>query len=356
MGKKVTLKHIADNLGISVSAVSFAINNRPGIADELRQQVIQTCEQMGYDLGRLDRKRNTVGEIGFLVRSEELENRESPYGMMLIEAQRVAEAHGYHLIPNGMHGDDVAALKLPRCLERPISGLILDEGFDMEYLQFLMERKLPMVQMADRRLHPLINVVDADNQMGGEIAVEYLRERGHRRIGLIAGLPERHSMLTRRAGYLLGLEHSNLALDHEIMVTNIDDNLPQSAYAATRQIMQRQQTPPDAFFCVSDPYATGCMRALQDLGLSIPDDISVIGFDNHSYAEHLSPPLTTIELPILDIAKVAVHRLIDLINLHEKQLPDVIGKFLIPVRMIERASVADRHRMSARVRRRALAH
>lgn len=348
MGKKITLKHIADALGISVSAVSFAINKRPGIAEDLRVQVMETCERMGYDLTRIDRKRGTVGEIGFLVRSEELENRESPYGAMMIEAQREAELHGYHLIPNGMHGDDINAFKLPHCLEKSIRGLILDEGFGTEYVEFLLKRNLPIIQMACGRLQPIVNIVDSDNQMGGEIAVEYLFERGHRQIGLLAGLPQHHSMLSRRAGYLLAMERHDLPLNHDHMITTIPDNLPQSAYEATRQMLARNtRSMPQAIFCISDPYANGCIRALQDHGLRVPEDISVVGFDNHSYAAHLNPPLTTIELPILRIAQVAVHRLVDMIDSRQRQEVDILTKILVPVRIIERESVAVR-RITAR--------
>lgn len=350
--RKVTMQDVADALRISVSAVSLALNDKPGVTKELRKAVRDTCTRLGYEFKpKLANGRETA-EIGLLVRTESMYSKDPKALQMIMTLQKEAERLGYHLILNSLTFEEENQGKLPHFLEKPIRGVITDSGFDKEYLRRLINHDLPMVTVGYDPLDFPVNSVDCDNLFGARTATEYLIRMGHRRIGLISGYPENHvhqGLLGRVAGYLLALRQAGIRLDDSLMITDLKDTGREMGRQATEQILAASgREAPDAFFCVTDEYATGCLQYLQEQGYKVPADISVMGFDNHYWVGSLSPALTTMNLPYVSMGKVALHRLITLINARSMGDHPEAVRIQLPVELIERESVADRTSRTAK--------
>jgi len=341
MKRKVTMKEIAKKLNISISAVSLALNNKPGINEELRKEIISLCEKLGYDLRKIQSKAQDGGYIGFLSISEFLMSGEIFYTKMLHEVQEEAEKKNYHIIINSQSKEEINNYAMPHFFQKQIKGIIIAGYMNSDYIRKLLKKNIPTVLLGYDIVEPPVNCVEADNLFGAFIAVNYLIQKGHKKIGLIGGIPHHQSPLVRMQGYKMALSQANIPLDPNLII----DNLPMSGnkfgYDAAMEILKRCKGNVDAFFCVTDHYATGCIKAIQDFGSNVPEDISVMGFDNMDWVEHLTPPLTTMNIPTLDMGRAGIKRLLELIEAREKNIEEKPIKIILPVKLIERASVID---------------
>jgi len=334
------MREIADQLGISVSSVSLALNNKPGINDDLRKQVLETCDEMGYNVEKIVNKKQVGGNIGFLSKNDFLTRGESFYTRMLHEAHDEAEKKGFHLIINSLSQNDIDQCVEPHFFKKIIQGILIAGYIEKPFVLNLMRKNIPIVMLGYDIIDPPIDCVEADNFLGAFRAVNYLISQGHRKIGLIGGIPLHYSPLARMQGYKMALELAHLPLIPEIMVQDLPMSCDRMGYQATRQILESYGTEIDAFFCVTDHYATGCIKAIKDFGLEVPENISVMGFDNMHWVEHLTPSMTTVNIPTREMGRAGIKRLIHLIeNKHSSGEREHPQKILLPVDLVIRESV-----------------
>lgn len=314
MQQKYTIQDIALRAGVGVTTVSRVLNDHPYVSEETRQKVTDAIAELGYRPNYSARQMRTQSSrlIGFL--TDEVIT--TPWAVHIIKgAEEALWAEGKMLLVVSVghdHKKTEAAIEI--LLERQVEGIIYAASFHraVELPENIMQVPAVLADCftADRSLPSVV----PDEVQGGYDATRCLLQKGHRRIGFInlghnylnkeSPVP---AALGRLQGYKQALAEYDIAFD-EALLKYTDAHL-QSNYRLTLELMQ-QPDPPTAIFCGNDRTAMGCLGALQGLGLRVPDDVAVMGFDNHiEFAEYVWPPLTTMQLPHYEMGKWAVEYL-----------------------------------------------
>jgi LacI family transcriptional regulator len=309
------LKDFAAALGISLSTVSRVLSGRAEqnrIAPATRQHILAEARKRGVmvdQLARSLRLQQTL-TIGLLI--PDISNPFFASFACLVE--RAARAHGYAVLLCDSQESTVVEAESVNLLQgRRVDGLIVAPvGETFEHLLPLQKAGVPMV-LADR-VFPQWEVpsVVSDNFGGARQAVEYLIRCGHRRVGCLQGLPQSYSNLERVRGYQAGLKAAGIPLEPDLLRGR--DFSAESGYSSTLELCGSANRP-TALLALGNLLALGAMRAIQERGLSVPKDISIISFDEQPWAAFLSPSLTTIAQPVESLANEAVTRLLECMRL-----------------------------------------
>jgi LacI family transcriptional regulator len=328
---------VAKRAGVSQTTVSFVINglHTAEIPEETRERVWDAIRALGYRRNAvaqgLRTKRTNV--IGFL--TDEVAS--TPFAVQIVEgAQAAAWAAGRLLmIVNTGRNDEIKQAGVEMMLDRQVDGIIYASWYHREVRPPASMHEVPAVLVdgfvGDRSLPSVV----PDEVQGGRAATEYLVRKGHRRIGLInVDAPAaRPAAAGRLDGYQQALAAAGIGFDASIVCDG--DGFTPSGYQYTHAVMQLPD-PPTALFCGNDRIAMGAYQALAELGLSIPGDVAVIGFDNHEViAAYLRPPLSTMALPHYEMGAWAVRYLIEHSD-HTDEAPPVQQR--LPCALVERAS------------------
>ena len=315
--KRVTMQQVAERAGVSRTTVSFVLNNTPNvnISPETRERILHAASELNYarDFAATSLATGLSHTIALVMRQdlEEL-SIDAFLGGLINGVSRAINTDGYHLLfyamrldaPEGAYGELIRSQRVDGLL---LSGPVVN---DPELLE-LHESGVPIVVHGT----PVINhffSVDVDNVASARAATEHLILLGHRRIALITNGPLTYTASRDRfSGYCQALEAANIPLDDSLVAIGAftDD----SGYNSTLQLLSLSPRP-TALFVASDVVALGAMRALKQHGLCIPDDLSIIGFDDIPLVKYLDPGLTTIRLPAIDLGFFAGQMLMKLIK------------------------------------------
>jgi DNA-binding LacI/PurR family transcriptional regulator len=301
------LADIAAQAGVSEATVSRVLNGKPGVAAATRQAVIEVLDSAGYERpGRLRQPR--AGLIGLIV--ADLTNPIFPAFAEVIE--NTLAAHGYTAVlctgaPSGINEDDYTDL----LLERGVSGIVFVSGLHADALadhgryRRLTDRGLPIVLINGYADDVDATFVSSDESGSMELAVAHLADLGHRRIGLAVGPARFVPAIRKTHGYRTGM--AGLPGDPEEWIANTIFSV-EGGEAAARSLLDQGCT---AICCASDMMAIGAIRAARQQGLRVPEDVSVVGFDDSPLMGYIDPPLTTVRQPVREMALVAVRSLLD---------------------------------------------
>ena len=180
-----------------------------------------------------------------------------------------------------------------------------------------------------------MNCILPDNEMGGYMATQFLIAKGHQRTAIIMG-PAKYKPLTDRAqGYVRAMLEADMGLVPELMQPSLSQGMPDKGYREMQALLGLKDHP-TAVFCVSDRTAFGALRAIKEAGLSVPEDVAVVGFDNTRESEHASPSLTTVHVPKKEMGQIALDRLDYLVKNRQTQASPL--KLLMPTRLVVRSS------------------
>lgn len=328
------IQQIANDLNVSSASVSRALNNRPGVGDELRERIVARARELNYMPSVMARGLATqkTYSIGFFVREKPgLATHTDPfYGEILQGIEQVIGQTDYHVAIGTLTDSTLAVPNEFRFVrERRIDGMIL-AGPDIPdaFIRAMMDSNFPVI-LVDNKLDSSVTCINSDDEIGGYLAAKHLLEAGHQEIGILTGPTHWASNARRLTGYQKALEEYGL---HPTIVsvnrTDID-----SGKSACRQLMEKNAKI-TGICAVNDSMAIGVIHAAQDKGLNIPDDLSVVGFDDITWAELNNPPLTTIRIEKAQMGKEAARRLY--LMLTEDEFPP--AEVLISVSLIERAS------------------
>jgi len=331
-----TIKDVAKRAGVSTTTVSHVINKTRFVAEETRNAVWQAIQELHYSPSAVARslKVNHTKTLGLLATSSE-----APYFAEIIEAvEHHCFERGYTLILGNAHNDlQKQRAYLSMMAQKRVDGLlVMCSEYPDDLLKMLEEnRNIPMVVMdwGESRADFTDTVLDNAFQ-GGYLAGRYLIERGHRDIGAIPGQLERNTGGGRHAGFLKALEEAGIAVRSEWIVQG--DFEPESGYQAMQQILQQKQRP-TAVFCGGDIMAMGAICAADEMGLRVPQDISVIGYDNVRNARYFTPALTTVHQPKAQLGEKALEMLLDRITSKREESQTIE----VHPALIERRSVGD---------------
>jgi len=307
---------IARRLGVSTASVSRALNDRPGVSEDLRQRILAAAQELDFApnmaaRGLATQRTQTIGLV--LGKKETPVDADPFYPLITQGAEACLAQQGYHLILTTVDGTQAAsasAFKLVR--EQRVDGLIL-AGPDISpaFIIALRQSGLPCVLVDNCLQETPIDCVVSDDQAGAAAAVEHLVQHGHRQILCLSGPQEWASSRERSQGYRLAMQRAGLA--EQARVLHAPGTTIDTGQALLRQALD-EGLHPTAVFAINDSMAIGAMRAAQAAGLRVPEDLALIGFDDISWAELATPPLTTVHIYKEEMGSLAARRLLDLLG------------------------------------------
>ena len=330
--EKITIYEIAKKAGVSPKTVSRVINSEPSVSKTTYEKVLKVVKETNF-LPNISAQRlvsDKLKAIGLIV-----PRLGSPYASELISViLSKCKAEGYISVvypvePDKKENEKILALYL----QRHVDGFIFaPPGGDDEFLlEYLEKKNIPAILITPNSPYRDFCVVKATDKMGGYQATNYLLSLGHKKIGIITCIPSRTFAQERLEGYKEALSSHGVRLNEKFV--QFGDNSFSSGFLATKELMSLAN-PPSAIFACNDEMALGAESAVYKMGLEIPGDISLIGFDDISLVSELSVPLTTIKQPVEDISRIAVSLLIQLIEKKE-----VVKKvYEIPTELVIRSS------------------
>lgn len=312
-----TIRDIARETGFSLGTVSQALRNKPGVAPETRAQVIEAAGKLGYQhKSRLvEHESSLLTTVGLIVKQDkDLPYAINPfYSYVMAGVERECQRQGLSLMFASVEVDDYnRVIKWPRILfDKRVDGLIVVGAFLEDAIIQIGSRAEDVIVLVDAYApgRPFDSIV-TDNVNGALLAVHYLIDNGHTRIGLIGSSPDAYpSIRERRKGYTRALKQ------YGIDTSYIEDGplTRQGGYEATRRLLRRAPEITALFAC-NDNVAIGVMNAVQDMGLNIPEDLSIIGFDDIELVQEVNPPLTTMHVDKILMGVLGVRKLHDRIE------------------------------------------
>lgn len=347
MSGQVTLKEIAKEAQVSIGTVSRVLNNHPNVTEEVRQRVFKVATRLGYfgtsgQEQRFSDSNRAVKEIGFLFGTLTPTDKigSNPFWSHILHGVESAASEArvkvaYRSINALQSTPDILLMTV---YEMKLGGILLVGSLETETVHLLQSTGIPVV-LVDNYV-PQMNCVLGNNFEGARSAIEYLIRMGHHRIAFIGGpssegprpINKVHPIERRAEGYRIALTNAGLPVPYDLYeAANLTID---SGYEACKRLLARKASF-TAIFCTNDEMAVGAMKALREAGLRIPDDISLVGFDDLDHVKHLQPSLTTVQLDKEMLGAIAVKRLLALIN-----SPDPVSvSSILEVKLIVRDSV-----------------
>lgn len=333
------MRDIADAAGVSLTAVSLVLNGKPGIGEEKRALVTRLLQENGYQLRAEDsiKRSHSHSNLCFLKYSKHsyLVNGNPGFVTQIMDAAgEECRRHGYNLLVTAF--SDFSAVNLPELLESPTTGgvILLGTEIDEEDLACFSGIQKPFVivdNALDRLPYSSVTMNNADAVFE---AVEYLYSLGHRKIGFLYNSIPSSNDNARRAAFQAALRRLSLPFseEHVCRVFPTMDGARESFGAA----LDGGLALPTAFLANNDSIALGAMRAMQERGIRVPEDISVIGFDGLPFSAMSDPPLTTVNVPCADIGRWAV----DILHQQIRGRIRATSKILVSTQLHVRKSTA----------------
>lgn len=326
-----TIRDVAARAGVSVATVSYVINGTKPVAPETAARVRRAIEELDYhpDASAQSLRTRTTHVIGVVV--SDIAN---PFFATLVRgAEDCARQHGYSLlICNTAEDLENERMYLSLLARRRVDGLLLaPTGKNDELIGRLMGRGMHIVFIDRTPPNLQAPAVLSQNEEGAYQATCYLIEQGHRRIGIVLGLPDVSTTAERLRGYRRALARYGLEFDEGLVAYG------RSQVAAAREACEAllARASPTAVFATNNLMTIGVMQAIRKLGLRCPEDISVVGFDDFDWAEAFDPPLTTVAQDPYGIGQRAMELLLGL--LAGDREPEQVR---LPVELRVRGSVA----------------
>lgn len=332
MKKKVVMQDIADRLNISKNSVSQALSGKGGVSEETRLNVLRVAQEMGYQYQTKKRSSKTSTQtktIG-LIASEFAFTAKHFFGEIYLAIERETQRNNTNLLIQSITPDAKKRFALPSFIEeRKIDGLLILSHISTEYIHKVLSKGIPTV-LVDHH-HPSIeaDAVLTNNRFGAYTAVKHLIDLNHTDIAVIGNIHASPSYQERWEGYMLALREHGLEVKQERMFIDIREEEAEIA-----QVIDNLKDQPSAWFCLNDGYGYFVCSSLQRSNLSIPDDVSVCGFDNNDLSKMSVPKMTTMDINLSLFAKKAVSQLLWRIDNPE----EVNVEILLPTKLVKRES------------------
>jgi len=328
----VTIKDIAKLAGVSHTTVSRALNNNPLIKKETREQIQKIAKELNYapnfNAKSLVNQKNYMIGLFF---SSISQGTSSSFLVDTIKGIRSILDDSYTLSIEGI--EDIQHWEHVN-FQRYDGILVMSQSDgDHAFLLHLKKQMIPFV-VVNRHIKDseIINVV-ADDAKGVTQAIEYAISLGHEKIGYIGGRESFHSANERRNALVVCLKKKGLPINENYFVSG--DYSLESGFQAMTKLLQSQRQP-SLVFCANDDMAIGAIRAINAYGLRVPEDVSIIGFDDTPLSSYLNPPFTTVQKPLKKISQFGTSLLLQLIEGE----PITNMKVEIPTSLVKRHSVA----------------
>lgn len=317
--KNVTIKDVAARANVAVSTVSRVLNNSSYVSESTRERVLQAIRELNYHPNNLARGLTTgkTGVIGLMI--PDITN---PFFPVLARGvEDAANARGYAVIlcnTDGNSRQEEVYLQMLR--EQRVDGIIFSSASSgRQVIEDLLSERMPLV-LIDRKIEGVkVNTVIVDNLGSSCEITRYIIGKGHRRIGFIGGPHHLATSRDRLAGYRMALSEAGIPVDEDLIKEG--DFRYSSGYANMQALFELGVT---AVFAANDLMAIGAIRALEEMGKGVPQDVAVAGFDDIMMASLIKPALTTVCQPTYRMGVIAADLLIDQIAGNACAEPDTI--------------------------------
>lgn len=327
----VTIKDIAKLANVSHTTVSRALNNSPLIKEPTKRKILEIAAQLNYSpnfnaKSLVMQKSYTIG----LFFTSISDGTSSSFLAETIKGVNRVIGHEYNLYVRGI--DDYK--EYSSINRQRFDGIILmsQSVSDNPFIYHVKQMKIPLVVLnRDIEDDVIINIL-SDDKVGSRKAVEYVIQNGHRKIAIIEGKAGFKSAQQRKEGYLEALIEENIPINKAYTVEGNFDM--ESGYNKMEQLLSLPN-PPTAVFCSNDDMAIGAINAIFAKGLNVPNDISIVGFDDIGFAQYTNPSLTTVKRPVEEISIIGAEKILSLI-----QTKNLSGeKILANTELVIRSSV-----------------
>jgi LacI family transcriptional regulator len=343
--RRVGIRQVADEAGVSVATVSQVLNAVEGarISEETRRRVHATAERLCYVPNRMARGLRTQrsGTLGLI--SDQIAT--TPYaGLMILGAQQAALRHGFTLVLFNTERDPALEdREIRSLLQFQVDGILYATMYHRVVTLPPVLSSVPTVLLDCEAADLTVPAVVPHEVAGGRTAVEELLAHGHRRIGFATHSDNVPATAGRLQGYKEALAAAGIPFDPALVASDASE--ASGGYRASRVLLD-QADRPTAIFCYNDRMAMGAYRAAAELGLKIPTDLSIVGFDNQEIiAAGLHPDLTTVALPHNEMGAWAVNTLAAMLS-HD-DAPSAPYPVLMDCPLVRRSSVAPPSRSAA---------
>ena len=339
--KSVTIQDVARKAKVSVMTVSNVSNAHPHVSEQTRKKVRKAIDELGYypneSAQRLARKDKDMldktDNLGCIIFGAYNKFSHPYYSRILEGIDREVIRQGYHLLFSYTTKDLEDNFLFNKMInQEKIDGLIL-VGYARKEIFEKLEKKVNPLITVNYSYSKGIDSIVIDRIEAGYRAVKYLLQLGHRAIGFIGGPPGYLQYQGRIDGYKMALAEFEIPYREELIVckgTGVE-----AGFSAMEEILNIS-SPPTAIFAYTDLTALGVMKAIKSKGLSVPEDISVVGFNDDEIAAHLEPPLTTIRAFKEQMGEMAVRKILERIK--NREIPPV--KVTLPTELVIRESCA----------------
>lgn len=334
---RVTIKDVAQKVGLNASTVSRALNNKGGVSEVTRRRILVVARKLGYSpnimaRGLVLKKAETIGFVIDKSQSDSLAHGFF-YGMIMEGVEEEIRKHGYHLIFSTVSSDPKEKSGFPEIIvENRVDGLMLVGcKIDKKLILGLKKRGIPLLLVDNHLDKEKIDCVATDNITGAYEAASYLVKLGYERIAFFTSSLNNLSFSERLEGYRLALKEHRLE-DSERVVQEGTIDLEEKGISLEELL--KEAVFPMAVLAVNDVRAIEAIKIIKERNLRIPQDVAVVGFDDEKYTPHADPPLTTVRVFKKEMGRIAGRRLMEIIN--KKNCPPM--KYLMSTKLIVRKS------------------
>jgi LacI family transcriptional regulator len=329
----LTLEDIARKCGVSRSTVSRVINQEANVSADTRQRVMDVIQQINFqpNLAARGLAAGKTRVLGVVIPMGVTAIFTDPFFPLLIQGVSITCNASDYSVMLWLDDPEYERRTVRQILYNGlVDGVIVASSLvDEPIVSALGESKLPYVMVGRSPTNDMVNFIDVDNYGGARKAVKHLLGLGRRRIAHIAGPHNLIAGLDRYRGYLSALYEGGIFPDPTLVVEGDFTDL--SGYSAVQRLLPLH---PDAIFTASDAMANGALRALIEAGVRVPQDVSLVGFDDIPVASHTIPPLTTVRQPIQRMGSLSAETLIEVIEHPDRQPRQVI----LPTELIVRGT------------------
>jgi DNA-binding LacI/PurR family transcriptional regulator len=336
VARATRIKDLAAQLGVSVATVSRALNDKPGVAPDLRQRVLALAAALEFTPNAAARSLNgaRTGAIAFVFHPQPFPATRDPFYYVIMHGvERALAQEGYHVILTTVGTqEERQANDLRVVREGRVDGLILaGPDLDPALILSVAQRPLPLVLVDNALARTPLDCVLSDNREGARAAVAHLRDHGHHHLAFVGGPSAWLSTRERQEGYEQAL------VDTPARSVLIHQDLTTLATGLDAGRLLFATSPhPTAVFAVNDAMALGVIRAARAAGLRVPEDVAVIGFDDIHGAETADPPLTTVHIAKERMGELAARLLLERIRTADPPQPP--SRIIVGTKLVIRAS------------------
>lgn len=337
---KITLKEIAQQAGVSVNTVSLALRNMPSVKQDTKELIFKLADEMGYfeQKGKVETQ-----NIGLISTGERL--RDS-YFYMSFHQHILSKSHdsGFNMMvfQGATCNADPEELK-KRFDANSVVGVIILGDMDERIVAKVAGSNIPLVATGARYHDLKVTTIIEDNLEGGYQGIRYFYKRGYKRIGFLGNPCHSTGFMERYQGFIGAMRKYQLPVKQEDMIIDMDSTHVYD-YDYIYEALSNRESLPEAFLCANDNLAMVAAKALHNMGLSIPEDIALMGFDNSAIGKMAIPSITSIDVQCALQAEVCVKKLIEIIQKGRSEAERII----LPVTLAEGESVQNLKKQEAK--------